>query len=187
MAAKKKVDAKTPLPAELPEVSDLTNEQSETAQKEELPIPSKFAKDCIEADPFICEVERIITKKTNDARFGDSLAHSASLSYVSRLWSKTQSDRGFISHEGFPGRRQQRFNGLFKGAAETFPKTMMAENVAVVVTGERSATEIADALFQLWWESPGHRQNLLGPYRSVGVGVVRADAYTFYGTQIFAD
>src|SRR5690606_13533802 len=43
----------------------------------------------------------------------------------------------------------------------------------------------AEAVVDLWINSPGHRKNLLGNYRYIGIGIATARDGTPYFTQIF--
>jgi uncharacterized protein YkwD len=55
---------------------------------------------------------------------------------------------------------EQRF-GYLKGCWKT------AENIAWG-TGDQSSVQV---IFQAWLESPEHHENILGPYRQIGIGV----------------
>jgi len=55
-----------------------------------------------------------------------------------------------------------------------------AENVAF---GSMSGKEVV-----IRWEgSPGHRRNLLGPYKYVGIGIAKNKEGQIYYTEVFAD
>lgn len=48
---------------------------------------------------------------------------------------------------------------------------------------------VTQGFFEQWWNSPGHKVNMLGEnYKKVGIGVVYSvDTAEFYATQIFTD
>ena len=62
------------------------------------------------------------------------------------------------------------------------PLTGVAENVAFRGPPEPA---LADSVFQGWVDSPGHRENLEGPYDRTGIGVALAPRGVAYFTQIF--
>ena len=78
-----------------------------------------------------------------------------------------------FGHSGF----NQRFNQasrMIKGF-----KTY-AENVAY---GARSAKEVVN----MWKNSSGHRRNMLGNYRYIGIGAAKDRHGVVYYTQVFAN
>ena len=60
------------------------------------------------------------------------------------------------------------------------------ENVAMYGPSSASDAEAAGReLAEMWWNSSGHRANMLGNYKGLGVGVYRTASGEIYGTQIF--
>ncbi len=57
-----------------------------------------------------------------------------------------------------------------------------AENVS---KQPRAASEVAPKSIERWLASDAHRKNMLGPYRTTGVGVSRAADGKYFVTQIF--
>lgn len=55
-----------------------------------------------------------------------------------------------------------------------------AENVAY---GARSGEEVVT----MWKRSPGHRRNMLGKYKYIGIGTAKDRKGVIYYTQVFAD
>lgn len=145
------------------------------------PAPEPTADDCIGADEFICAIEVAITYHTNLLRNGSDLTHHARLSYVSRDWSRQQMQRGSIGHQGFPAARRNYYNASFPGDSVS----IQAENVAYS-SGRANATaeDIAKMFVRMWANSPGHRRNMLGNYKILGVGVTKSGS-RYYATQIF--
>lgn len=76
-----------------------------------------------------------------------------------------------FSHEGFNNRCK-----LIRIVDSTLFK--FAENIAY---GPTSGEEVV----KRWEDSPGHRQNMLGEYTHIGIGVAKAKNGTIYYTQIF--
>jgi uncharacterized protein YkwD len=58
------------------------------------------------------------------------------------------------------------------------PFSAMAENVAYGATSGKDVVE-------MWKNSPGHRENMLGDYKYMGIGIARDDHGTIYFTAIF--
>ena len=78
-----------------------------------------------------------------------------------------------FGHQGFDDRDIQ--------AKKVLPGIhSFAENVA---SGELSPAEVVN----LWKNSPGHRRNMMGAYKYVGIGTATDKQGIIYFTQIFAD
>ena len=151
--------------------------------------PSPQASDCYKADVFICKIEALIAAKTNTYRTSRGLrplTANAKMSFVARDWSLKQSNSGRISHTGFPGARNAVYRGEFQ---ESF--SFRGENVAytsMVSGGDQSdaaAERVAQTFAVMWWNSPGHRANMLGGFGSIGVGVYKNSRGAWYATQLF--
>jgi uncharacterized protein YkwD len=78
-----------------------------------------------------------------------------------------------FGHSGFQKRESQ----IRSNIAEA---TRFAENVAY---GSTSGKEVVDG----WKNSPGHRANMLGPYKYIGIGVASDKSGVLYYTQVFVD
>ena len=78
-----------------------------------------------------------------------------------------------FGHSGFDKRSRQAQSALQGVHA-------FAENVAF---GQHSGKEVVDG----WMRSAGHRQNILGNYRYIGIGVARNAKGILYYTQVFAN
>lgn len=139
--------------------------------------------DCYKAPAFVCEVEAAIHQLTNEYRASAGLqpvAFSVHLTYSARMWSQTQAQTESISHEGFPNAREVTIVNEF-GA--DVPVKVLAENVAQNHMKKDAATT-AKEIIQQWWESPGHKANMLGDYPHLGVGIAFLGTKA-YATQIF--
>jgi len=63
---------------------------------------------------------------------------------------------------------------------KVYGTTIMAENVAY---GARDAKEV----FSLWKKSTGHRKNMLGNYKYIGIGTAKTKRGVIYYTEIFVN
>jgi len=80
--------------------------------------------------------------------------------------------RTAFGHNGFQ-RRMKNISSQIRGINAT------AENVAF---GNLTAKEVVEN----WLQSPGHRQNIEGPYNLTGIGIATDSRGNLYFTQIFA-
>ena len=138
---------------------------------------------CIGTDQFVCKVELAIVRLTNEKRRNYKLVYSPRLSHTSRVWSKAQASygrRGRMSHDGWPRARQSSFQKHFG----VWP-TLSAENVIYSDFNNPTPEAIARKFVTVWWNSKGHRRNMIGNHRSIGAGVARR-GNRWYGTQIFS-
>ncbi len=135
---------------------------------------------CYKADDFTCKVEAAIVAQTNALR-SSPLVQSFESSFVARDWSEKQAKANAISHDGFPAARQQLLKAEFPKASWGF----FAENVAMFGGGDNSDPEaVAKKFVTMWYNSEGHRKNMLGNYGHIGAGVYQS-GNNFYATQIF--
>lgn len=140
---------------------------------------------CHKADPFICEVELAIWRHTNayrKERGKAELAFGPKMGFVSRAWSESQAKRGFIGHSGFPSARYPVYTAEFPNEPKI---SMNAENVAYSGSRSTDAEAVAKIFSNMWWNSSGHRANMLGNHKTIGVGVFKKGSSTYYATQIF--
>lgn len=154
------------------------------------PISPPQNTDCYKSDAFTCKIERLITDKTNKYRASrglQPLTHDAKFSFVARDWSLKQGKAGNISHRGFPNSREAIYRTEF-GVSEDFN----GENVAYtsMVGGgsdqsDAAAEAVAEEFAVMWWNSPGHRANMLGRFKKIGVGMYKTSRGAWYATQVF--
>lgn len=126
-----------------------------------------------------CRLELILTALTNEFRYQNGLQplmHQPSLAYVAYQQSLQSAYAGKISHAGFPETR----TALLLSYAPNQATRIKAENLARLKSAEKDLEKLACRIFQLWKESPAHRQQLLGPYRAHGASLVE------YHGEIFA-
>lgn len=153
---------------------------SETfGQSSSTKVKAERLNSCYKGDAWECEVESEIVRLVNDMR-RQKLEQSFEASFVARRWSDDQASVAEISHDGFPDARHQTLRQEFPGFSISF----RAENVAMIYAPDAEARKVAKTFVKNWYDSIGHRENMLGPYRTIGVGVTRRGGYV-YGTQIF--
>jgi uncharacterized protein YkwD len=153
------------------------------------PSPSEPS-ECHKASAFICKVETLITSKTNAYRSRQGikpLNHDSKISFVARDWSIKQSQRNSIGHSGFPSARESVYRSEF-GASQRLSGENVAMTSGVRVSGEddAAAEQIAETFVDMWWNSSGHRANMLrSNFKSIGVGLIKTQRGAWYATQIF--
>ena len=150
---------------------------------------SDSTESCYKGSEFICKVEALITKKTNAYRVGRGLQaveNDSKVAFVSRDWSQKQASRGMISHSGFPSARAALFAQEFNVRTN-----LRGENVAMFsgmgsgAETDEEAERVAQRFAVMWWNSAGHRANMLGRgHTSLGNGVYKT-RNGYYATQIF--
>lgn len=154
--------------------------------QQEDPEPQPEETQCIDAEKFICDVELAIHKYTNQYREQNNrrpVEFQPKIAYVSRDWSKKQFQRGSIGHEGFVGSRIQVYRQRF----QTYDGRMASENVAMSggMAVSRGADYIGQYFARMWYNSDGHRRNMLSSgVRTHGAGVYISGRRA-YATQIF--
>lgn len=135
---------------------------------------------CYDADEWTCEVEAAIVRLTNEKR---SRASALDLlfesSKVARRHSQDMVKNG-LSHDGFQGRGEE-----IKKELPGMRVFLLGENVAQFSNGLEEPEEVAAEFVRMWWNSAGHRQNIVNSqYTYIGVGVARSGS-GIYATQIF--
>ena len=146
------------------------------------PEPEPVDASCHKGVAFICEVERIINVETNKLRASSgkgALVHTKEHCFVARVWSEDMAKSGRISHDGFPAVRQADYQKEF-GKSTNY----LAENVAMMSNGEADAAKIANQFVTMWWNSAGHKANMLGNHKYIGSGVSKK-GNAFFATQLF--
>lgn len=122
--------------------------------------------------------EREVLKLTNDFRKSRSkkpFVLNDSLSLIARRHSEAMaSGRVPFGHKDFKAREKEARKMLKS------PYASIAENVAY---GTTSVAEIVEG----WKNSPGHRQNMLGNFRLIGIGVAEDKDGQKYYTQLFVE
>lgn len=118
-----------------------------------------------------------VLKQTNQFRKSEGLpvlVMKEELNQIAQRHSKDMAGaRIAFGHDGF-GDRQAKAGKEIKGM-HTF-----AENIAY---GANTAQEVVT----LWKNSPGHRRNMLGDFKYIGIGTAKNSKGQIYYTEIFAD
>ena len=116
-----------------------------------------------------------ILGQTNQFRKSQGLPELIIDQQLNALAQKHSTDmaRGLVSfgHGGF-GKREAKAKREIKGLHD------FAENVAY---GATTANEVVT----LWKNSPGHRRNMLGPYKYIGIGTAKNSKGQIYYTEVF--
>lgn len=127
------------------------------------------------SDPIREELTEDVLKHTNHFRKSKglpALEMRKELNAVARRHSEDMaSGRRSFGHGGY-NQRELQVSKIMK------PYSGMAENVAY---GARSGKEA----FEIWKNSSGHRKNMLGNYKYIGIGTARNKRGVIYYTQIF--
>ena len=114
---------------------------------------------------------------TNQFRKSEGLPLLIMKQQLNALAQKHSADmaRGRVAfgHAGF-GKREEKAQREIKGLHS------FAENVAY---GATSANEVVT----MWKNSPGHRRNMLGPYKYIGIGTAKDNKGQIYYTEVFGD
>lgn len=117
-----------------------------------------------------------VLKHTNEFRKSKGLAAlkmRSDLNAIARSHSEDMaSGRRSFGHGGFKERT--------KKIQKIFNSSTVAENV---IYGASNAKEA----IRLWKKSSGHRQNMLGNYKYIGIGTARNKRGVIYYTQIFVN
>ena len=104
----------------------------------------------------------------------EPFVYNETLAETARAHSQDMIDRNFFDHTNPDGKSpfdRMRDNGL------SF--SMAAENIAA---GQRTPEEVVES----WMNSEGHRANILGDCKELGVGLALGGHYGYYWTQCFA-
>lgn len=121
-------------------------------------------------------VEKDVLKQTNQFRRSKGLNQLLMVDQLNAIAKKHSEDmaRGRVAfgHEGFY-QREALEKKKIKGVS-TF-----GENVAY---GPTSGKQVV----LMWEKSAGHRHNLLGPFKYIGIGIAKDKQGRIYYTQVFA-
>lgn len=161
-----------------------TPQQNPLGQAPALP-PNQYTQSCLEASEDLCAIERLITAFTNDYRAQSGVAplkQDLRVSLVARKWSQQQAAQGSIGHSGFPSARTASYVTAFGTQPDI---GFYAENVAM--TYGEGIEEVAKSLATMWYQSYGHRVNMMdSSYGTLGIGVyTNPNTGEYYATQIF--
>lgn len=105
----------------------------------------------------------------------NALEWSEVLANHARAHSQAMKQAGKLSHDGV----KARFRRIMQ---ELGADLKLAENVSM---NNFSKQETVSISVQRWMQSPRHRSNLMGEYKTTGVGVAQAEDGRIYYTQIY--
>ena len=114
-----------------------------------------------------------LTNSVRQIRGLNSLQYSEKASISSRKHSIDMKNKDFFNH-------------INKENKTPFDR-MKREGIIYMSAGENIAAGQTSAIFahEAWMNSEGHRKNILGEYKNIGVGVVFGGSYKTYYTQNF--
>jgi uncharacterized protein YkwD len=128
------------------------------------------------ATPSANQLTNDVLKYTNEYRRSKGLKELIMKDDLNSLARKHSEDmasgRLSFGHSGYDQRVAK--------VKKVYGTTMVAENVAY---GARDAKEV----FTLWKNSSGHRKNMLGNYKYIGIGTAKNKRGVIYYTEIFVD
>lgn len=139
--------------------------------------------DCYKTDIGTCSIELSMFNATNSFRAANGLApllYRKELNWASRKWSESMAATGRVGHQGFPTTRNQTI--ILEFPASNLK--VYGENVAYFAN--RKPQDFGQYFVGLWINSPGHRANMLRPYKYFGVGYARDQRAGHYATQNFS-
>lgn len=117
-----------------------------------------------------------VLKETNAFRNAEglqSLQMNAAINKIAQQHSEDMANGKLpFGHQGFDTR--------FKLIMQMNPSTLSAaENVASGILNAKQVVE-------LWKNSSGHRKNLAGKFKLIGIGIAKSSSGVLYFTQLFA-
>jgi uncharacterized protein YkwD len=142
------------------------------------------------------EIEEAVVEGTNEERRGqglDGLEASDAHKEAARGHSADMANNGYVGHVDSEGRSfEERVeprgcSSIGENAAVTFYEVPVRNARTNETEMNTDADDIADMLVDDWMASPPHRENLLGEYDSVSVGVYVSAGNTVFATQIFCE
>ena len=163
----------TPEKPETPDEGTAGETAGSTPAEEETPAEDTGS----EPADTVAAYEQEVFDLVNQIREENGLepfVYNETLAETARAHSQDMIDRNFFDHTNPDGKSpfdRMRDNGL--------SYSMAAENIAV---GYPSP----EAVVEGWMNSQGHRANLLGDCKELGVGLALGGSYGYYWTQCFA-
>jgi uncharacterized protein YkwD len=121
-------------------------------------------------------ISQDVFKETNQFRRSKGLNKLISRPELDAIAQRHSNDmakgRVAFGHDGFDKRNAM-------AAKEIRPISIFAENVAY---GARSGKEVVN----MWKNSSGHRKNMLGHFKYIGIGIAKDRQGQIFYTQVFA-
>ena len=143
---------------------------------------------CVQAQPKVPDldaVERQVMAGTNELRMQKELAalkSNAQLARAAGKFARFMASRDEYGHEA-DGRKP-----VDRARAEGYRDCMVAENISYQMRTRGFETkELAERLVTGWYNSPGHRRNMLdAEAMEIGIGVAFSDETSrYYAVQLF--
>lgn len=163
----------TPEKPETPDEGTAGGTAGSTPAEEETPAEDTGS----EPADTVAAYEQEVFDLVNQIREENGLepfVYNETLAETARAHSQDMIDRNFFDHTNPDGKSpfdRMRDNGL--------SYSMAAENIAA---GQRTPEEVVES----WMNSEGHRANILGGCKELGVGLALGGSYGYYWTQCFA-
>ena len=164
---------------ETPEKPETPDEGTAGGTAGSTPVEEETPAEDAESEPAdtVAAYEQEVFDLVNQIREENGLepfVYNETLAETARAHSQDMIDRNFFDHTNPDGKSpfdRMRDNGL--------SYSMAAENIAV---GYPSP----EAVVEGWMNSEGHRANILGDCKELGVGLALGGSYGYYWTQCFA-
>jgi uncharacterized protein YkwD len=140
------------------------------------------------------EIESAVVEETNEERRAEGLdpLEAADLhKETARSHSADMAKNGYVGHVDSQGRsfeervEPQGCSSVGENAAATFYEVPVRNARTNETEMNTDSGDVADMLVDDWMASPAHRENLLGEYDSVSVGVYVSEGNVVFATQVF--
>lgn len=103
------------------------------------------------------------------------LQYDDALAAIAQAHSEDMARRGYFDHDTPEG-----ISPFQRARNAKYPRFASAENIA------KTGTSSAQQVVTLWMNSPGHRANILGDHKYVGIGVAKDVQGLYLWTQMFS-
>ncbi|MFP4174458.1 MAG: CAP domain-containing protein [Halobacteriales archaeon] len=142
------------------------------------------------------DIESAVVEHTNEERRTeglDPLESSDRHVEVARSHSADMANNGYVGHVDSDGRTfEERVeprgcSSVGENAAATFYEVAVRNARTNETEMNTNPEEVADMLVDDWMASPTHRENILGEYDAVSVGVYVSEGNTVFATQVFCN
>jgi uncharacterized protein YkwD len=135
--------------------------------------------------PDLGEVARLVLDRTNDLRRGEGREPVES---ASRLSATAQSFAAFMASNDRYGHEADGRTAAQRLKEQGYTYCIVLENIASLYSSSGfGAQELANKVTQGWWQSEGHRRNMLdAEVTDIGVAIARSwKTGTYYAVQLF--
>ena len=141
-------------------------------------------------------IEEAVVEHTNEERRAeglDTVEASDRHKEVARSHSTDMANNGYVGHVDSEGRspsdriEPQGCSSVGENAAATFYEVPVHNARTNETEMNTDSEDVADMLVDDWMASPPHRENLLGEYDAVSVGVYVSEGNVVFATQVFCE